>query len=360
MKSGNDMNIAIIRHSIYNRGSDRIIFDYVDYLIRHGHTVTYYTNEINTDLIYNPAIAFSQIPYKGKAGTLQFILFHSFPEEILIIDLVVSACLAWIKNKRKLIYFAQDFDVVYYQSRVMQYFIAFCYWLGLSRLKLPVISVSHELSQKVSRFHPERIITVLNGVDLNFFFENKNSKYYKQKDKSQIILYFARNEHRKGVDIATSAINQLLKSTPNLNAEVWIIGEFFNPINGIKTVNLGFLKGADLRDALSAADIYLLSSRSEGLSTLLLQAMACSCAVVATAAANILTDGRDGLISPIEDPQSLAANLNRALTDMSLQNKLKQNARSLAEQYSLEKSCREFESALLELTNASRPFPRPS
>ena len=56
------MNIAIIRHSIRNRGSDNAIFDYADYLIKKGHQVFYYTNEIQTDLSYNRSIHFQKIP----------------------------------------------------------------------------------------------------------------------------------------------------------------------------------------------------------------------------------------------------------------------------------------------------------
>jgi glycosyltransferase involved in cell wall biosynthesis len=51
----------------------------------------------------------------------------------------------------------------------------------------------------------------------------------------------------------------------------------------------------------------------------------------------------------VEDWRALAHNLNRVLTDAPLREKLRTNARLLAEQYSLEKSCANFEKALLEI-----------
>ena len=94
----------------------------------------------------------------------------------------------------------------------------------------------------------------------------------------------------------------------------------------------------------------MLPSRSEGLSPLLLQALACQCAIVGTTAANIVSDGVEGLISPVEDWKSLAENLNRALRDNALREQLSKNARKLAEKFNFQKSGEEFEKALLQIT----------
>ena len=42
------MKIAVVRHSIRNRGGDKVVLDYCGYLVSQGHEVDFWTNEINT------------------------------------------------------------------------------------------------------------------------------------------------------------------------------------------------------------------------------------------------------------------------------------------------------------------------
>src|SRR3989344_4704843 len=104
------MKIAIVRHSIRNRGADRSLFAYADFLIREGHSILYYTNEVQTSLKYNPAIHFKHIPFAGKGGTVLFTVLTAFKEDLVLVDLVAMACLAWPRNRRKLVYTARDYD----------------------------------------------------------------------------------------------------------------------------------------------------------------------------------------------------------------------------------------------------------
>ena len=86
----------------------------------------------------------------------------------------------------------------------------------------------------------------------------------------------------------------------------------------------------DIPDLLSALDIFVLPSHSEGVSLALLEAMAAGLPVIATAVGGlpeVVTDGENGLLIPPKDPEALAQALARLLADPALAKKLGENAR---------------------------------
>ena len=143
------MNIAFVRHSIYNRGADRVISDYSNYLIKRSHQIFYYTSDFKSHIPHNTSIQFKHIPLPGKIGTVLFLCFKKFKEEKLMVDLVVFACLASLRNKAKVVYFAQDYDISYYSSPFLVKLIDICYWWAIKVLKVPVISVSRGLARNL-------------------------------------------------------------------------------------------------------------------------------------------------------------------------------------------------------------------
>ena len=74
----------------------------------------------------------------------------------------------------------------------------------------------------------------------------------------------------------------------------------------------GFRK--DIPKILPELDIFLFSSKTEGLGTSLLDAFACQVPVVATNAGGVpelIIHEKTGLLSPTKDPQSLAKNVSQ-------------------------------------------------
>lgn len=352
------MHIAVIRHSIRNRGGDKLILNYCTYLVQIGHTVEYWTNEIKTHFQIDQRICIRQIPIPGILGTLLFTLVYRFKTDIVLVDLVLMACAAHVRNRERALYLAQDYDVSYYKSRLLKNFTDCCYHLCFQRFKIPTISVAEGLSTTLQRYKPAQLTTIPNGVDLTVFFKNTSSPFGTHRKRKHVILLFARHDHRKGLDIGIKCIEELSKIRQHNDWEVWTIGEevtgFTN--TNILLKNFGFITtDIGLRDILSAADIYLIPSRGEGLSLLLLQALACECCVVTTTASSIIEHEQNGLVSPIEDYELLAKNLNCAMDDHELQNRLKKDAQLLAQKFSLEKSCEKFEQTLISvITNKGK------
>jgi colanic acid/amylovoran biosynthesis glycosyltransferase len=92
----------------------------------------------------------------------------------------------------------------------------------------------------------------------------------------------------------------------------------------------GRLTQFKVRSRLQQAHAFLLSSLSEGISNAVLEAMACGLPVVTTdcgGMAEAVTDGVEGLVVPVRDPEAMAAALARLASDSELSSRLGQAAR---------------------------------
>jgi glycosyltransferase involved in cell wall biosynthesis len=90
----------------------------------------------------------------------------------------------------------------------------------------------------------------------------------------------------------------------------------------------------DVAGLLSAADVFALSSRFEGMPNNVLEAMAASLPIAATRVGDVpdmLTDGEDALLVPPDDEGKLSAALSRLLTEAPLSGRLAAAARRRAE-----------------------------
>ena len=96
----------------------------------------------------------------------------------------------------------------------------------------------------------------------------------------------------------------------------------------------------DVADLLARADVFVLSSTSEGLPLSILEAMAAALPVVASSVGGVpeaVEDGETGLLVPPRDPVRLAAALERLLVDPALRRRLGANGRArVLERFGLE------------------------
>ena len=100
----------------------------------------------------------------------------------------------------------------------------------------------------------------------------------------------------------------------------------------------GFRNDADA--VLAAADVACLSSREEGMGSVLLDALAFGIPVAATRAGGIpeiVIDGQSGLLAEPRDPIGLGNAIVRLLTDGALAARLSANARTRAEHFTVER-----------------------
>ena len=109
----------------------------------------------------------------------------------------------------------------------------------------------------------------------------------------------------------------------------------------------------DVPSILAAADLFVLSTRSEVFSIATLEAMAAGLPVVVSdvpAFDEMFTDGREGLKVPPGDAAALAAAIARLLDDPALRERMSSAARNRAKRFSTERMAEGFERVLNCLT----------
>ena len=185
------------------------------------------------------------------------------------------------------------------------------------------------------------LAVVPNGVDLGKF-TNMESRISNAEKK---IITVSRLVPKNGVDILVRAAAVLKNHISHFVFRIQIVGsgpeedKLKNLAKDLGIENqvefVGNISQEKLPSYLFQADVFARPSRSEGLGTSFLEAMAAGLPVVATNVGGIpdfLTDRKTGLFCQSEDPQDLADKLAILMTDDKLRDVISRNARRLVEQ----------------------------
>ena len=142
------------------------------------------------------------------------------------------------------------------------------------------------------------------------------------------------------------AVAHARRIVPNLQAllvgEGSLRGEVEREIHTLMLDGVIHLAGyrTDADALLAAADVVALSSREEGMGSVLLDALAFGRPVAATRAGGIpevIVDGDCGLLADTRDPEGLGAAIARLITDSELAARLTSRARARADEFSVER-----------------------
>ena len=179
--------------------------------------------------------------------------------------------------------------------------------------------VSEAIREEATRFGLDRAkaVVIRPGVDPSYFRPRPNG--HLQTGPLRVITT-GTIMWRKGYEYALTAVRMLLDR--GLPVRFDVIGDgpevqrLLYTVNDLRLADHVFWHGrlspAEVRARLQAADVFLLSSLSEGISNAVLEAMACGLPVVTTAAggmAEAVTDGVEGFVVPGRDPESIAVAL---------------------------------------------------
>ncbi|MBI2063486.1 MAG: glycosyltransferase family 4 protein, partial [Candidatus Yanofskybacteria bacterium] len=122
---------------------------------------------------------------------------------------------------------------------------------------------------------------------------------------------------------------------------------------GDSVIFAGSVGHYELPKYLRISDVFVRPSRSEGLGSAFLEAMAASLPVIGTKVGGIpdfLKNKETGLFAEVDSPENLAEKINLLLTDKELRENIIRNAKEMAVQkYDWDKIAGEFKKLYLEL-----------
>ena len=201
-----------------------------------------------------------------------------------------------------------------------------------------VVSVCKQSSHEIvnSGFSRDILVEIPNGVDTNKYCKNTRKK----RNHIHAITYIGRLDDFKGVDYLLNGFKDVLSEVNNVS--LTIVGNGPNEsFLRKRVIDLGIVdkvnfKGRqeDIVGELNSTDIFVLPSLSEGMSNVLLEAMACGLPVVATSVGgndDLITDGLNGILVPPKDSGRLATVLVELINNDDLTRRLGEEARKTVE-----------------------------
>lgn len=208
-----------------------------------------------------------------------------------------------------------------------------------------------ELAQK--RFGDRLVSHVPNSVDTDLF----NARPRKKQPLPTVGMLYSK-AYWKGCDVSLRAFALAAEQLPNLRLVSF--GEVPSTQANFPA-NTRYFQHPEqdkIKDVYATCDVWLCGSRSEGFHLPPLEAMACRCPVVSTEVGgplDIIENGRNGYIVPIEDAVALAEKLVQVLTLPEDQwQAMSDAAYATAIQYTWDDATNRFEAALKLACNRSQ------
>jgi len=174
----------------------------------------------------------------------------------------------------------------------------------------------------------------------------------------------ARLEEQKGHEDLLAAVNMVRDEIPDLTVLLVGDGSRDDKLRAL-TQELGLEKTVrflgvrrDVPEILGALDAFIMPSRWEGIPLTLLEAMGCGLPVISTKvgrAPEIIQDGVNGRLTPMADPQALAAAILELYREPEKRRQWGEEARrTVLEKYTLEHFLEQFAALYLELYEKAR------
>lgn len=213
-------------------------------------------------------------------------------------------------------------------------------WHSVLRHASRVQAISTYLAGLAKQYGYTRSVEIIpNGVDIEKF-EGKSLKEKDDDISAPVIVTTSRLVKKNGIDILIRAFALVHEHVPTATLEIAGEGTERRALETLvhkmglarAVIFHGYVAYDHIPEFLSRARVFVRPSRSEGLGTSFLEALAAGVPVVATPVGGIpdfLEDGKTGLFARVDDIDDIARQIIRLLTDSSLRTTLSQEGRKL-------------------------------
>ena len=289
----------------------------------------------------------------------QYDLSHSF---FSVPCGAISLLLKW-EFKLPYIVSLRGSDVPGYSER----FVGLYRWITPTILKIWknaffVVANSQGLKELAVKSEPKKEIGVIyNGVDVKEFVADPS----KRNPEHFTIICVSRVTPRKGIRFLIQAFKML--SGRYDNVQLLIVGDgnekksLEDLVRSLEIENRVEFAGAiDHTNVLAyyqRADVFVLPSLNEGMSNVMLEALAVGLPVVATdtgGTKELLTDNVNGLVVKMKDSNDLAEKIEKLIVNDELRKTMSLESRKLAERMSWEKVAGEYVELYKKIDNSRK------
>jgi len=235
-----------------------------------------------------------------------------------------------------------------------------------------IITISEGVKQILKsdyQINEKKLISINNGVDFKEIQSLAKSKIREYKDifENRDLIKFitiGRLAELKGHKYLVEAYKKVKKEIPNskliirgdgpLKKELEILINKYNLDNDI--IFLGIKQ--NIYKYLARSDIFILSSKSEGLPTVLLEALACRLPIISTncetGPSEILNNGQFGLLVKVMDSNDLAEKMIQLGNDKELMNRFSLKANDRIKSYTIEKTINDWIEIIEQVINNTK------
>lgn len=212
-----------------------------------------------------------------------------------------------------------------------------------------MIYVSEKLRNEAVRLHQapaSRSMVIPNGIQLSRYNDGRSKEELRRElgiplDQT-VMTFVGRLDNQKGLDVLLNAASGLMASRSNLS--LVLVGD--GPLRialGQQVSQLGLEKRVQFRgyqdnvaEYLQASDFFVLPSRYEAMSLVLLEAIAAGLPCVVTSVGentSMVSDGKNGLVVPMGQIEPLKNAIARMAEDAELRQRMGAASRAASQKY---------------------------
>lgn len=222
-------------------------------------------------------------------------------------------------------------------------------WEGLRQISYPqakyLTVLTEEVAPYFSGFMENRLRVMPNPIPsaARLAHDEKETRH----KTGRTLLAMGRLAYEKGFDLLLQAFALIAKRQPLWCLQIWGEGSLRAELEQCASA-LGLRERVQFGgftkypfEVMRQADLFVVSSRCEGFSNVLAEAMACGLAVVSfdcpSGPRHIVRDGFDGRLVPPQDVPAMAVTLERLMVDEGERQRLAANALKSVERFGIEK-----------------------